>query len=68
MLAGVSVLIALLSESASAGTMFQKRPLLQMPRLLENKYYVDEIYDAHLIRPIEGRSRAKVSGRFSISA
>jgi hypothetical protein len=23
-----------------------KRPLLQMPRVLENKYYVDEIYDA----------------------
>lgn len=28
-----------------------------MPRLLENKYYVDEIYDATLIRPIEGVSR-----------
>ena len=37
--------------------MFQKRPLLQMPRLLENKYYVDEIYDATMIRPIEVRSR-----------
>ena len=28
-----------------------------MPRLLENKYYVDEIYDAALIRPIEAGSR-----------
>ena len=37
--------------------LFQKRPLLQMPRLLENKYYVDEIYDASLIRPIEVGSR-----------
>ena len=37
--------------------MFQKQPLMQMPRLLENKYYVDEIYDAALIRPIEGASR-----------
>src|SRR4029079_13668126 len=25
--------------------------------LLENKYYVDEVYDAALIRPIEGGSR-----------
>ena len=28
-----------------------------MPRILENKYYVDEIYDATLIHPIEGVSR-----------
>ncbi|HKY43619.1 MAG TPA: NADH-quinone oxidoreductase subunit L [Pyrinomonadaceae bacterium] len=55
-LAGVSVLIALLGIS-SGWYLFQKRPLLQMPRLLENKYYVDEIYDATLIRPIEAGSR-----------
>jgi NADH-quinone oxidoreductase subunit L len=28
-----------------------------MPRILENKYYVDEIYDATLIRPINAGSR-----------
>jgi NADH-quinone oxidoreductase subunit L len=28
-----------------------------MPRLLENKYYVDEIYDTTLIRPVETVSR-----------
>jgi NADH-quinone oxidoreductase subunit L len=28
-----------------------------MPRILENKYYVDEIYDAALIHPIENGSR-----------
>ena len=28
-----------------------------MPRILENKYYVDEIYDAALIHPIETVSR-----------
>ena len=28
-----------------------------MPRVLENKYYVDEIYDAALIHPIESVSR-----------
>ena len=36
---------------------FQTRPLLQMPRILENKYYVDEIYDAAIINPMEGISR-----------
>jgi NADH-quinone oxidoreductase subunit L len=56
MLAGVSVLIALLGIGAG-WYLFRKRPLLQMPRLLENKYYVDEIYDAALIRPIEVGSR-----------
>jgi NADH-quinone oxidoreductase subunit L len=56
MLAGVSVLIALLGIGAG-WYIFQKRPLLQMPRLLENKYYVDEVYDAALIHPIEAGSR-----------
>ena len=56
MLAGLSVLIALLGIGAG-WYMFQKRPLLQMPRLLENKYYVDEVYDAALIHPIEAGSR-----------
>ena len=50
------MLIALLGIGAG-WFLFQKRPLLQMPRLLENKYYVDEIYDATLIRPIEVVSR-----------
>jgi NADH-quinone oxidoreductase subunit L len=56
MLAGLSVLIGLLGIGIG-WFMFQRRPLLQMPRLLENKYYVDEIYDAALIRPIEVASR-----------
>jgi len=46
---------------------FQRRPLLAMPRILENKYYVDEIYDAVLINPINAGS-AKDFGRFSTSA
>jgi NADH-quinone oxidoreductase subunit L len=37
--------------------MFAKRPLLQMPRVLEEKYYVDEIYNAAIINPIEAGSR-----------
>ena len=55
-LALVSVLIGLAGISLGWLT-FQKRPLLAMPRILENKYYVDEIYDAALIRPLEGASR-----------
>jgi NADH-quinone oxidoreductase subunit L len=56
MLAGLSVLIGALGIGAG-WYMFQRRPLLQMPRLLENKYYVDEIYDTALIHPIEAVSR-----------
>jgi NADH-quinone oxidoreductase subunit L len=36
---------------------FRSRPLRQMPRLLENKYYVDEVYNAALINPIKAGSR-----------
>ena len=55
-LAFVSVMIAAVGIAIGWFT-FQKRPLLQMPRILENKYYVDEIYDATLIHPIEVGSR-----------
>lgn len=51
-----SVVIAILGIGIG-WTIFKKRPLLEMPRVLENKYYVDEIYDAALIRPIEVASR-----------
>ena len=56
LLALVSVLIAA-SGIAAGWVIFKKRPLLQMPRILENKYYVDEIYDTALIHPIEVGSR-----------
>ena len=65
MLAVVSVIIALLGIGAG-WFIFQKRPLLQMPRLLEHKYYVDEIYDTTLIRPIEGVSREGLWKLFDI--
>jgi NADH-quinone oxidoreductase subunit L len=52
----ISVLIAL-TGIGIGWVMFQRRPLLAMPRLLENKYYVDEIYDATIIQPIEVGSR-----------
>lgn len=56
LLALVSVAIAALGIGIG-WTVFKKRPLLQMPRIMENKYYVDEIYDMVLIRPIEVGSR-----------
>jgi NADH-quinone oxidoreductase subunit L len=52
----VSVVIAFLGIGVG-WVMFQRRPLLEMPRILENKYYVDEVYDATLIRPIATGSR-----------
>ena len=53
----VSVLIAI-AGIVAGWVIFQERPLLQMPRILENKYYVDEIYDAAIIHPIEVGARA----------
>jgi NADH-quinone oxidoreductase subunit L len=37
--------------------MFERQPLRRMPSLLENRYYVDEIYDATVINPIHVLSR-----------
>jgi NADH-quinone oxidoreductase subunit L len=56
LLAVVSFLIAAFGI-AIGWAIFKKRPLLQMPRILENKYYVDEIYDAAIINPIKVGSR-----------
>lgn len=56
LLAGVSIVIAGLGIGAG-WMLFRRRPLLELPRVLENKYYVDEIYDKTIIRPIEAGSR-----------
>ncbi len=56
LLALLSVVIALLGIGAG-WMIFSKRPLLQLPRILENKYYVDQIYDAAIINPIKVGSR-----------
>ena len=56
LLALLSVMIALVGIAAG-WLIFKKRPLLQLPRILENKYYVDEIYDATIINPINVGSR-----------
>ena len=52
----VSVLIAL-TGIGIGWVMFNRKPLRQMPRLLEHKYYVDEVYDAAVIKPIHVVSR-----------
>ncbi len=52
----ISVMIAL-TGIAIGWLMFKRQPLRQMPRLLENKYYVDEVYDAAIINPIHVTSR-----------
>jgi NADH-quinone oxidoreductase subunit L len=56
LLALISVLIAMAGIGAG-WVIFQKRPLLEMPRILENKYYIDEVYDATIIHPIEVGAR-----------
>jgi NADH-quinone oxidoreductase subunit L len=53
---GISLLIAG-AGIAIGWAVFKKRPLLAMPRMLQNKYYVDEIYDAAIINPINVTSR-----------
>ncbi|HJQ32752.1 MAG TPA: NADH-quinone oxidoreductase subunit L [Pyrinomonadaceae bacterium] len=53
---GISIVVGLLGIGIG-WMVFRKRPLLEMPRLLENKYYVDEVYDATLIEPIKAGSR-----------
>jgi NADH-quinone oxidoreductase subunit L len=52
----VSLTIALAGIGAG-WFLFQRQPLRQLPRLLENKYYVDEAYDAAVIKPIQVVSR-----------
>jgi NADH-quinone oxidoreductase subunit L len=53
---GISVAIALAGIGIGWAA-FRKNPLREMPRLLENKYYVDEAYDAAVINPIKVGSR-----------
>ena len=48
----VSTVIALMGI-AIGWIWFKRKPLWQPPRLLENKYYVDEVYDAAVIQPIK---------------
>jgi NADH-quinone oxidoreductase subunit L len=53
---GISVVLAAIGIFLG-WQMFTAKPLRRMPRLLENKYYVDEFYDAAIVAPIQGVSR-----------
>jgi NADH-quinone oxidoreductase subunit L len=65
LLALISVMIAL-TGIGIGWFMFQRKPLLAMPRLLGNKYYVDEIYDAAIIQPIKVGAREGLWKLFDI--
>jgi NADH-quinone oxidoreductase subunit L len=51
-LAGVSIIIAL-AGIGIGWVWFNRKPLWEPPRLLEDKYYVDEAYDATVVQPIK---------------
>jgi NADH-quinone oxidoreductase subunit L len=53
---GISIVIAFLGIGLG-WVIFNKQPLKVMPRLLENKYYVDELYGAAIVRPLVDVSR-----------
>jgi NADH-quinone oxidoreductase subunit L len=50
-LTGVSIVIALGGLGIGLWW-FSRKPLWEPPRLLEEKYYVDELYDATIVQPI----------------
>ncbi|HEV2864399.1 MAG TPA: NADH-quinone oxidoreductase subunit L [Pyrinomonadaceae bacterium] len=53
---GISIAVGLLGIGLG-WFVFGRRPLLRMPRLLEEKYKVDELYNAALIDPIKAGAR-----------
>ena len=55
-LTGLSVLLGLIGIGIGFAV-FGKNPLKQMPRILEDKYKVDELYDEVIVTPIETVSR-----------
>ncbi|MDX2034923.1 MAG: hypothetical protein SF339_29880, partial [Blastocatellia bacterium] len=56
MLTLLSVIVGLLGIGLGVAV-FAKKPIRHMPAVLENKYYVDEIYETSVIGPIEETSR-----------
>lgn len=61
----ISVIIAI-TGIGIGWVVFQRQPLRRMPRLLEHKYYVDEVYDATIIQPILVGSREGLWKLFDI--
>lgn len=56
LLTGISVLLGFLGIGIGFAV-FRRHPLRRMPKLLEEKYYVDEAYEASVIQPLETTSR-----------
>jgi NADH-quinone oxidoreductase subunit L len=56
LLAGLSVLLAL-SGIAMGVALFGKNPLRRMPRILEDKWRIDELYNGYVVDPITNLSR-----------
>ncbi len=56
LLAGLSVLLAL-SGIAIGWAMFIKTPLRAMPKILQDKWRIDEIYNGYIVDPITNLSR-----------
>lgn len=55
-LTGLSVLLGLIGIGIGFAV-FGKNPLKQMPKILEDKYKIDELYDEAIVTPIETVSR-----------
>ena len=55
-LAGFSILLGLIGIAAGF-VVFGKNPLKKMPKILEDKYRIDELYDTTIVHPIETLSR-----------
>jgi NADH-quinone oxidoreductase subunit L len=56
MFTGISSVLALLGLGFGLA-FFKRNPLWRAPKLLEDKYRVDEVYDATVVGPIENLSR-----------
>jgi NADH-quinone oxidoreductase subunit L len=56
LLAALSVLLAL-SGIGIGWTMFSKTPLREMPRILQEKWRVDELYNGYIVDPLTNLSR-----------
>jgi NADH-quinone oxidoreductase subunit L len=56
MLAGLSVLLALGGIGIGIA-LFKNKPLRKMPRILEQKWRVDELYNGYIVDPITNLSR-----------
>ena len=65
LLMGISLALAALGILTGIG-IFKKDPLKKMPKLLENKWYVDEAYDAAIINPLTTASRKGLWQGFDI--